>query len=227
MVSLTSEWPFPVLFSSLFITIIIIYSILSFVSWSSATATIFGNKSLVWFLLISQRTTHQIACIATWTGVLNDEACFLFFSCFFFLTSYLSYLMILYLISMLLWFCSTFDLSPCFYFCCCSFFLPCLFLVLLYPFCSAFEVSLFLPCSDARSSTCLFISLFYKKNFFWGGICEADVWEQHGSVRRVMGSETLNTSARLTLLTVPGWVGQCARLANDYQAQLSPAGTKS
>ena len=84
VVSLTSEWPFPVLFSSLFITIIIIYSILSFVSWSSATATIFGNKSLVWFLLISQRTTHQIACIATWTGVLNDEACFLFFSCFFF-----------------------------------------------------------------------------------------------------------------------------------------------
>ena len=32
VVFLTSEWPFPVLFSSLFITIIIIYSILSFVS---------------------------------------------------------------------------------------------------------------------------------------------------------------------------------------------------
>ena len=52
----------------------------------------------------------------------------------------------------------------------------------------------------------LFISFFILlKNvfFFLGGICEADVWVQHGSVRRVMGSETLNTSARLTLLTVP------------------------
>ena len=54
---------------------------------------------------------------------------------------------------------------------------------------------------------------FIKKNFEGGdggggggAICEADAWVQHGSVRRVMGSETLNTSARLTLLTVPGWV---------------------
>ena len=52
-----------------------------------------------------------------------------------------------------------------------------------------------------------FISLFNNKKVFYlggGGICEADVWVQHGSVRRVMGSGTLNTSARLTLLTVPG-----------------------
>ena len=52
-----------------------------------------------------------------------------------------------------------------------------------------------------------FIDFFIllKFSFFGGGgICEADVWVQHGSVRRVMGSETLNTSARLTLLTVPG-----------------------
>ena len=76
----------------------------------------------------------------------------------------------------------------------------------------------------------VYLFLYLIKQFFFflgGGICEADVWVQHGSVRRVMGSETLNTSARLTLLTVPGWVGQCARLANGYQAQLSPAGTKS
>ena len=39
------------------------------------------------------------------------------------------------------------------------------------------------------------------KKIFWG---VADVWIQHGSVPRVMGSEILNTSARLTLLTVPG-----------------------
>ena len=89
VVFLTSEWPFPVLFCSLFITIIIIYSILSFVSWSSATATFFGAKSLVWFLLISQGKTHQIVCIATWPGVLHDQACFL--------NILLSYLMILYL----------------------------------------------------------------------------------------------------------------------------------
>ena len=37
--------------------------------------------------------------------------------------------------------------------------------------------------------------------FFWGGggICEAGVWVQHGSARRVIGSKTLNTPARLTL----------------------------
>ena len=84
VVFLTSEWP--VLFCSLFITIIILYSILSFVSWNSATASIFGNKSLVWFLMISQRTTHQIVCIATWTGALHDEACFLFFLTSYYLT---------------------------------------------------------------------------------------------------------------------------------------------
>ena len=125
VVFLTSEWPFPVLFCPLFITIIILYSFLSFVSWSSATAAIFGNKSLVWFLLISQRKTHQIVCIATWTGVLRDEECFLFFFFFFFFNILLSFLMILYLISMfalVLQFCSTFNLSPCFYFCYCSFF---------------------------------------------------------------------------------------------------------
>ena len=73
----------------------------------------------------------------------------------------------------------------------------------------------------------VYLFLYFIKKIGWGAICEADVWVQHGSVRRVMWSETLNTSARLTLLTVPGSVGQCARLANDYQAQLSPAGTKS
>ena len=51
----------------------------------------------------------------------------------------------------------------------------------------------------------LFLYLLKFSSFCGGGgICEADVWVQHGSVRRVMGSETLNTSARLTLLTVPG-----------------------
>ena len=52
-----------------------------------------------------------------------------------------------------------------------------------------------------------YLFFYFIKIFFFGGgggICEADVWVQHGSVRRVMGSETLNTSARLTLLTVPG-----------------------
>ena len=122
VVFLTSEWPFPVLFCYVFITMIILYSILSFRSWSSAPSTIFGNDSLVWFLLISQRKTHQIVCIATWTG--NDEACFLFFL-FLFFNILSSYLMIVYLISILalvLQFCSTFILSPCFYFCYCSFF---------------------------------------------------------------------------------------------------------
>ena len=47
VVLLTSEWPFPVLCCSLFIIIIILYSILSFVSRTSATSTTFGNKSLV------------------------------------------------------------------------------------------------------------------------------------------------------------------------------------
>ena len=70
VVLLTSKWPFPVtvILLSFFITIIIFYSILSFVSWSSDTATIFGTKSLVWFLLISQRKNHPIVCISTWTG---------------------------------------------------------------------------------------------------------------------------------------------------------------
>ena len=107
VVFLTSERPFPVLFCSLFIT------------------TIFSNKSLVWFLLISQRKTHQIVCIATWTDVLNDEACFLFFLFLFFFNILISNLMILYLISifaLVLQFCNTFDLFPCFYFCYCSFF---------------------------------------------------------------------------------------------------------
>ena len=143
-----------------FINIIILYSILSFVSWSSATATIFGNESLVWFLLISQRKTHQIVCIATWTGVLNYEACLLFFSCLFF-NILLSYLMILYLISMFALVLQYFKSFSLFLLLLLFFFLPFLFLVLLYPFCSAFEVSLFLPCSYAWSSTCLFLSLFY------------------------------------------------------------------
>ena len=71
-----------------------------FVSWSSATATIFGNKSLVWFLLIFQRKTHQIVCIATWAGVLNDEGSSSFFSfSFFFSTSS-------YLNNLTWWFCT-------------------------------------------------------------------------------------------------------------------------
>ena len=154
-----------------------------------------------------------------------------FFSFSLFFNILLSYLMILHLISMfalVLQFCSTFNLSPCFYFCYCSFSsMPIFssFVSLLF----SFWGESYLLCSYAGSSTCLFISLFYflKKIFLGGGICEADVWVQHGSVRGVTGSETLNASARLTLLTVPGWVRRCARLANDYQAQLSPAGTKS
>ena len=50
----------------------------------------------------------------------------------------------------------------------------------------------------------LYLFFILLKKIFGGGICEADVWVQHGSVRRVMGSDALNTSARLTLLTVPG-----------------------
>ena len=85
------------------------------------------------------------------------------------------------------------------------FFLPCLFLVLLYLFCSAFEVSLIFTLLLYKVFH-LFIYFFILLKKFGGGgaICEADVWVQHGSARRVMGSETLNTSARLTLLTVPG-----------------------
>ena len=76
-------------------------------------------------------------------------------------------------------------------------------------FCSAFEVSLIftlLLCKVFHLFIFFYLFLYFiKKVFFWGGgICEADVWVQHGSVRRVMGSETLKTSARLTLLTVPG-----------------------
>ena len=50
-----------------------------------------------WFL---REKSHQIVCIATWTGVLNDEACFLFFFfSFFFINIVSSY-------RTLRWFCS-------------------------------------------------------------------------------------------------------------------------
>ena len=154
--------------------------------------------------MISQRKTHQFVCIATWTGVLNDEACFLFFSFFFFFKHLIilpddcvlnkhtcfSFAVLQYFYSFAL-----FLLLLLF------FFLPCLFLVLLYLFCSAFEVSHIFTLLLCRVFH-LFIHFFIllKKIFFGGAI---DVWVQHGSVGRVMGSETLNTSARLTLLTVP------------------------
>ena len=170
VVFLTSEWPFPVLFCYVFITMLILYSILSFRSWSSATSTIFGNDSLVWFLLISQRKPHQIVCIATWTGVLNDEACFLFFL-FLFLTSIIlpddcvlnkhtcfSFAVLQYFFSFTL-----FLLLLLF------FFLPCLFLVLLilYLFCSAFEVSLIFTLLLYKVFH-LFIYFFILLKKMWG-----------------------------------------------------------
>ena len=149
---------------------------------------------------------------------------------FFFFNILSSYLMILYLISIFALVLQYFYSFSLFLLLLLFFFLPCLFLVLLHPFCSAFEVSLIFTLLLCRAFH-LFIYFFilFKKigGRGGGGICEADVWVQRGSVRRVMGSETLSTSARLMLLTVPCWVSQCARLANDYQAQLSPAGTKS
>ena len=196
VVLLTSEWPFPVLFCSLFITIIILYSILSFLNWSSATSTIFGDESLVWFLLISQRKTHQIVCIATWTGVLNDEACFLFF--YFNILS--SYLMILYLISifaLVLQFCSTFIFLLVFTFVI-FFFLPCLFLVFLYPFCSAFEVSLIftlLLCRVFRLFIYFFILL--KKHFLGGGV-------GGGVSAKLMSGYNMGGGAKLWIHW-PGW----------------------
>ena len=125
VVFLTSEWPFPVLFCYVFITMIILYSILSFRIWSSATSTSFGDDT-GWFdsFWILRENLIKSSAIATWTGVLNDEACFVF-SCSFYFNILSSYLMIVYLISILalvLQFCSTFILSPCFYFCYCSFF---------------------------------------------------------------------------------------------------------
>ena len=210
-------------FCYVFITMIILYSILSFRSWSSATSTIFGNESLVWFLLISQRKTHQIVCIATWTGVLNDEACFLFFSFSFIFKhliilpddcvlnkhTYFSFAVLLFFRLVFTFVIVLFSSMPIFS----------SFVSLLFSFWG--ESYFYLASMQGLPLVYLFLKLF------GGGIYEADVWVQHGSVRRVTGSETLNTSARLTLLTVPGWVGECARLANDYQAQLSPAGTKS
>ena len=76
----------------------------------------------------------------------------------------------------------------------------------MYPFCSAFEVSLFFYLAPMHGLPLVYFFILLKIFIFFGGggVCEADVWVQHGSVRRVMGSETLNTSARLTLLTVPG-----------------------
>ena len=62
-----------------------------------------------------------------------------------------------------------------------------------------------------------FTKIFFFFFFFWGGggggICEADVWVQHGSVRRVMRSETLNIHrpgwrfwlCPVELANVPGW----------------------
>ena len=137
------------------------YSILSFVSWSSATSTVFSCKSLFWFLLIAHKKNssnrlHRM-------GVpLNDEECFLYFlfflspiifhddsvlqACFLWSCSFavlLFFLLVLLLLLLLL---------------------PCLFLILFHPFCLAIDITVsFLPFSKAGSSTCLF------NTFFFGG----------------------------------------------------------
>ena len=52
------------------------------------------------------------------------------------------------------------------------FFLPCLFLVLLYPFCSAFEVSLIftlLLCKVFHLFIFFYLSLYFIKKLFFGG----------------------------------------------------------
>ena len=61
VVLLTSEWIFPALFCWSLSQYL--YSILSFVSWSSATPAIFSYKSFVSFLLIAQRGTRQIVSV--------------------------------------------------------------------------------------------------------------------------------------------------------------------
>ena len=232
VVFLTSAWPFPVLFCSLLITIIILYSIHILFLAEVQLHPLFSVMK-VWFdsfwllreKLIKKSSASQPGLLYKMTRHVSS-----FFFFFFFLTSYHLTWWFLYLISifaLVLQFCSTFILSPCFYFCYCSFSSMLIFssfVSLLFSFWG--ESYFYLLLCRVFHLFIYFFILLKKFGAGWG-ICEADVWVQHGSVWRVMGSKTLNTSVRLMLLTVPGWVGQCARLANDYQAQLSPAGTKS
>ena len=82
--------------------------------------------------------------------------------------------MILYLISkfaLVLQFCSTLFFLLVFTFVI-VLFLPCLFLVLLHPFCSAFEVSLIftlLQCKVFHLFIFFYLFLYFIKMFFFGG----------------------------------------------------------